>query len=95
MPLIKVNCAAIPRRCSNRSSSVTCAARLHRRDHDEAGQVRARRRRIDLPRRESARSAARIQAKLLRVLQEREFEPLGAERTQKVDVRVIAPPIAI
>ena len=27
---------------------------------------------------------------MLRVLQDREFEPLGAERTQRVDVRVIA-----
>jgi len=34
--------------------------------------------------------SARLQAKLLRVLQEREFERLGDNRTIKIDVRIIA-----
>jgi formate hydrogenlyase transcriptional activator len=39
---------------------------------------------------EIATMGAGLQAKLLRVLQEREIEPLGAERIEHVDVRVIA-----
>jgi transcriptional regulator with GAF, ATPase, and Fis domain len=39
---------------------------------------------------EVAELGARVQAKLLRVLQEGEFEPVGSSRTRRVDVRVVA-----
>jgi DNA-binding NtrC family response regulator len=89
MPLIKVNCAAIPEtlleselfghvRGAFTGATFTKKGRFALADGgtillDEVGTV-----------------SLGVQAKLLRVLQDREFEPLGAERTQKVDVRVIA-----
>jgi transcriptional regulator with GAF, ATPase, and Fis domain len=89
MPLIKVNCAAIPEtlleselfghvRGAFTGATTSKKGKFALADGgtiflDEIG----------------AMSPA-LQAKLLRVLQEREFEPLGSERTQKVDVRVIA-----
>ena len=89
MPLIKVNCAAIPEtlleselfghvRGAFTGATMTKRGKFALADGgsiflDEIGTM-----------------TGAIQSKLLRVLQEREFEPLGAERTQKVDVRVIA-----
>lgn len=89
MPLIKVNCAAIPEalleselfghvRGAFTGAVFTKKGRFALADGgtiflDEIGTL-----------------SVAVQAKLLRVLQEREFEPLGSERTQKVSVRVIA-----
>ena len=89
MPLIKVNCAAIPEalleselfghvRGAFTGAMMTKRGKFALADGgsiflDEIGTM-----------------MTAIQAKLLRVLQEREFEPLGAERTQRIDVRVIA-----
>jgi two-component system NtrC family response regulator len=89
MPLIKVNCAAIPEtlleselfghvRGAFTGATFTKKGRFSLAD---GGTIF-----LD----EIATVSTAVQAKLLRVLQDREFEPLGSERTQKVDVRVIA-----
>src|SRR5437870_3782199 len=89
MPLVKVNCAALPEtlieselfghvRGAFTGAVSNKKGRFALADGgtiflDEVGTI-----------------APSAQGKLLRVLQEREFEPLGSERTIKVDVRVIA-----
>jgi len=89
MPLIKVNCAAIPEtlleselfghvRGAFTGATTTKKGKFALADGgsiflDEIGTM-----------------SPALQSKLLRVLQEREFEPLGSERTEKVDLRVIA-----
>ncbi len=89
LPLIKVNCAAIP------DTLIESELFGHVRGAF-TGAISAKKGRFALADGgtifldEIATLGAAVQAKLLRVLQEREFEPLGSERTEKVDVRVIA-----
>src|SRR5215467_6785991 len=89
MPLIKVNCAAIPEtlleselfghvRGAFTGATTTKKGKFALADGgtiflDEIGTM-----------------SPTLQSKLLRVLQEREIEPLGSERTEKIDLRVIA-----
>jgi DNA-binding NtrC family response regulator len=89
MPLIKVNCAAIPEtlleselfghvRGAFTGATTSKKGKFALADGgtiflDEIGTMNTT-----------------LQSKLLRVLQEREIEPLGSERTEKIDVRVIA-----
>jgi DNA-binding NtrC family response regulator len=89
MPLIKVNCAAIPEtlleselfghvRGAFTGATTTKKGKFALADGgtiflDEIGTMNPT-----------------LQSKLLRVLQEREVEPLGSERTEKIDVRVTA-----
>lgn len=88
-PLIKVNCAALP------ETLLESELFGHERGAFTGAQSR-RQGRFQLAHGgtifldEIAEMAPSTQAKILRVLQEREFEPLGGSSTVKVDARVIA-----
>jgi transcriptional regulator with GAF, ATPase, and Fis domain len=89
MPFIRVNCAAIP------DTLVESELFGHVRGAftDATG---TRKGKFSLANRSSifldeiGTLSPGVQAKLLRVLQEREIEPLGGEHTEQIDVRVIA-----
>jgi transcriptional regulator with GAF, ATPase, and Fis domain len=89
MPFIKVNCAAIPETLLESelfghvkgAFTDATATRKGKFSLADRGSIF-----LD----EIGTMSVGLQAKLLRVLQEREIEPLGGERTERVDVRVIA-----
>jgi DNA-binding NtrC family response regulator len=89
MPLIKVNCAAIPETLLESelfghvrgAFTGAAASKKGKFALADGGSIF-----LD----EIGTMSPALQSKLLRVLQEREFEPLGSERTERVDVRVIA-----
>ena len=89
MPFVKVNCAAIPETLLE--SELFGHVRGAFTDATTAKKGKfalANRGSIFLD--EIGTMSVGLQAKLLRVLQEREIEPLGAERTERVEIRVIA-----
>ena len=89
MPFIKVNCAAIPETLLESELFGHVRGAFTDATGTKKGKFSlANRGSIFLD--EIGTMSVGLQAKLLRVLQEREIEPLGAERTEHVDVRVIA-----
>ena len=89
LPFIKVNCAAIPDTLLESELFGHVRGAFTGADVTKKGKFSlAHRGSIFLD--EIGTMSTGLQAKLLRVLQEREIEPLGAERTEHVDVRVIA-----
>jgi DNA-binding NtrC family response regulator len=88
-PFIKINCAALPSELmeselfGHEKGAFTGAIRKHRGRFERAhgGTLL-----LD----EISEMRPQLQAKLLRILQEREFEPVGSSDTIQVDVRIIA-----
>ena len=89
LPFIKVNCAAIPETLLESELFGHVRGAFTDATSTKKGKFSlANRGSIFLD--EIGTMSVGLQAKLLRVLQEREIEPLGSERTERVDVRVIA-----
>jgi transcriptional regulator with GAF, ATPase, and Fis domain len=88
-PFIKVNCAAIPDKLFESEFFGHVKGAFTGADKDRVGRVQV----ADggtLFLREIAEIPVGLQAKLLQVLQEQQFERVGENRPRKVDVRIIA-----
>ena len=89
MPLVKVNCAAIPENLLESELFGHVRGAFTGALTNKKGKFAlADGGTIFLD--EIGTMAPQLQSKLLRVLQEREFEPVGSERSQKVDLRVVS-----
>ncbi len=88
-PLVKVNCAALPDNLLESEMFGYVKGAFTGADHDKPGRFQdADRGTIFLD--EIGDLPLSLQAKLLRVLEDREFYPLGSRKTIKVDVRIIS-----
>ncbi len=88
-PLVKVNCAAIPENLIESEIFGYVKGAFTGAERDKPGRFsEAQGGTIFLD--EIGDLPLSLQAKLLRVLEDREFYPLGSRRTRKVDVRIIS-----
>jgi PAS domain S-box-containing protein len=88
-PLVKVNCASVPKELFESEFFGHVRGAFTGALKDRAGRFElADRGTLFLD--EVGEIPLDLQAKLLRVLQEKEFERVGADKTRKVDVRIIA-----
>jgi PAS domain S-box-containing protein len=88
-PLVKVNCAALPDNLLESEMFGYVRGAFTGADRDKPGRFQeADKGTIFLD--EIGDLPLSLQAKLLRVLEDREFYPLGSRKTTKVDVRIIA-----
>lgn len=88
-PLVKVNCAALPDNLLESEMFGYVKGAFTGADHDKPGRFQdADRGTIFLD--EIGDLPLTLQAKLLRVLEDMEFYPLGSRKTTRVDVRIIS-----